>query len=89
MKSLLKFKFTLAISAAATLGSASLFAGQTIRYAGPNEIAPPRMLVTPVGRMKCDTMVIAASGRNGQQVVSCKRYTQIRPDDCRRACANQ
>ena len=84
MKSLLKL--TLAITAAATLGSASLFAGGPFR--SPENVTP-RVLVTSVANMKCDTMVIHGGGRNGMQVVSCKDYAGIRPDDCRRACSNK
>ena len=87
MKSLLKL--TLAITAAATLGSASLFAGAQYRVPTPNETAPPRMLLTPVANMKCDTMIINGGIRKGPEVVSCKHYASIRPDDCRRACANK
>ena len=86
MKSLLKL--TLAI-AAVTLGSTSLFAGSTYRFVTPNEVAAPRMLPAPVHNMKCGTMVIKAGGRNGWQVVQCKDYANIRPDDCRRACASK
>ena len=85
MKSLLKL--TIAITVAATLGSASLFAGSVFRFPTANEIPPPRLLVTPVRGMTCSTMVIKAGGRNGLQVVSCADYATIRPDDCRRACA--
>ena len=85
MKSLLKLTF--AITAAATLGSASLFAGSVFRFPTQSEIAPPRLLVAPVATMKCGTMVIQGGGRNGRQVVACKDYANIRPDDCRRACS--
>ena len=84
MKSLLKL--TLAITATAMLGSASLFAGGAFRY--PENVTP-RVLAPPVASMKCDTMVIQGGGHNGTQVVSCKDYSSIRPDDCRRACANR
>ena len=85
MKPLLKL--TLAITAAATLGSASLFAGGPFRFPTPNETAPPRLLAPPVSNMTCSTMVIDGGGHNGKQVVACKDYSGIRPDDCRRACA--
>lgn len=84
MKSLLKL--TLAITAAATLGSASLFADGPSRY--PENVTP-RVLATPFTNMKCDTMVINGGIRRGPEVVSCKHYASIRPDDCRRACANK
>ena len=84
MKSLLKL--TLAITAFATLGSASLFAGGQFRY--PENVTP-RVLAAPVAGMKCDTMVINGGIRRGPEVVSCKHYASIRPDDCRRACANK
>ena len=84
MKSLLKL--TLAITATAMLGSASLFAGGPFRY--PENVTP-RVLATPVANMKCDTMVINGGIRKGQEVVSCKHYASIRPDDCRRACASR
>jgi len=83
MKSLLKF--TLAISALATLGSASLFAGAQFRIPTPSEIAPPRVLAPPVADLKCGTMSIQGA-RGKWELVSCKQYASIRPDDCRRAC---
>ena len=84
MKSMLKL--TLAITAGALLGSASVFAGQTYHVPTANEIAPTRFFVTQTSGM-CNTMVIDGGGRNGKQVVPCKDYSGIRPDDCRRACA--
>lgn len=86
MKSLLKL--TLAITAA-TLGSASLYAGGQFRVPTSNDVAPPRLLMPSVAHMKCDTMVINGGIRKGPEVVSCKHYSSIRPDDCRRACANK
>ena len=85
MKSLLKL--AIAITVAATLGSASLSAGSVFRFPTANEIPAPRLLVTPVRGMTCSTMVINGGGHNGRQVVSCADYATIRPDDCRRACA--
>ena len=85
----MKAKILLAITTIAMLGSTSLFAGDNRAYFSKND-APPRIHVTPVGVMKCDTMSIAAPQHQGGTVtVSCKHYAGIRPDDCRRACASK
>lgn len=76
-----------AIAALAGLTSTAAFAGPAYQPTAPN--VKPRLLISPVAEMKCDTMVINGGGRNGMQVVSCKHYAKIRPDDCRRACANK
>jgi len=87
MKTLLKLTF--AITIAATFGAASLFADRPYRYVPPSEIAPLRLVAaTPVAKVKCDTMTVHGGGRNGMVTVPCKHYAQVRPDDCRRACAN-
>ncbi len=76
-----------AIAALAALTGTAALAGPSFQPTTQN--VKPRVLVTPVAAMKCDTMVINGGGRNGMQVVSCKHYASIRPDDCRRACANK
>ena len=84
----MKTKLILAITTAAMLGSASLFAGSKV-FNAPND-APPRLIVTSGSPAKCDTMSIAAPMHQGGTVsVSCKHYAGIRADDCRRACANR
>lgn len=84
----MKTKLLLTLTAAAALGTSNLFAGP-----GPQFNTAPRtarQLAAPVAAMKCETMTIAAGGKQGgTQVVSCKHYANIRPDDCRRACATK
>ena len=85
----MKAKLLLTITTIGMLGSTSLFAGDNRAYFRKND-APPRIHVTPVNVMKCDTMSIAAPLHQGGKVtVPCKDYAGIRPDDCRRACANK
>ncbi len=77
-----------AIAALAALTTTAAFAS------GPNWPSPapnvtPRMIVAPAAAPKCDTMAIQGGGRSGMQVVSCKHNANVRPDDCRRACANK
>ncbi len=87
MKSLLKL--TLAITAAATLGTAGLIAGAPFRSPYENANIPPRVLAPSTG-MKCETMSIRAPlHQGGWMTVSCQDYAGIRPDDCRRACASK
>ncbi len=84
----MKSKLLLAVTAALTIGSTSLFAGP-----GPQFQTSPRNgrpMVMPVAEMKCSTMSIKAGGKDaGTRVVACKDFAKIRPDDCRRACANK
>ena len=84
----MKLMLTLAI-AAITLGSSSLFAGAQFQPPTSNDVAPPRLFVTSAADTKCDTMVINGGIRKVREVVSCKHYSSIRPDDCRRACAGK
>ena len=86
----MKTKLIPAITIAAVLGSASLFAGPSnLLYSGMND-APRRVYVMPATAVKCDTMSIAAPmHQGGTTSVSCKNYAGIRPDDCRRACAGR
>ncbi len=91
MKSLLKL--TLAITAAATLGSGSLLADSTEVFrqsnlAAAKAFADSKLVATPVRDIKCGTMAIQGA-RGKWEVVSCKHYASVRPDDCRRACANK
>ena len=92
MKTLLKL--TLAISAIAMLGSGSLRADSSEVFRMSNQAAAAafakgKVLPAPVRDVKCDTMTIQGGGRNGWVTVPCKHYASVRPDDCRRACANK
>lgn len=75
------------VAAFAALTTTTTFAGPFYQLSVPN--VKPRTLAVPVASMKCDTMVLQGDARHGSQVVSCERYAKIRPDDCRRACANK
>ena len=81
----MKSKLLLTLTAAAALGSTSLFAGP-----GPRDPAPRstvRALAAPVAAMNCSTMSIKAGGKDaGTRVVACKDYANIRPMECRLAC---
>lgn len=81
----MKTKLLLALTAALTIGSTSLFAGP-----GPRDPAPRstvRTLAAPVAAMNCSTMSIKAGGKDaGTRVVACKDYASIRPTECRIAC---
>ncbi len=92
MKSLLKL--TLAITTLAALGSGSLRADSSEVFRASNQAAAAaftksKVVATPMRDIKCDTMTINGGIRKGSEVVSCKHYSSIRPDDCRRACANK
>ena len=92
MKSLLKL--TLAITAIAALGSASLLADSAEVFRMSNQAAAAaftksKVVATPMRDMNCKTMTIQGGGHNGMQTVQCKDYAGIRPDDCRRACASR
>ena len=79
-------KLLLALTAAATLTSTSLFAGPGPRDPAPRSVAP-RQLSAPVTALNCGTMNIKAGGKDaGTRVVACKDYAGIRPADCRLAC---
>ncbi len=84
----MKSKLLLALTAALTIGSTSLFAGPGQRDPAPRSRSV-RTFTAPVADLKCNTMVINGGGRNGMQAVSCMHYANVRPDDCRRACANK
>lgn len=87
MKTLLKL--TLAITAAATLGSASLFASPANWPPTSPSNTAVRTLAMPMN-MNCKTMTIQGNAKQGgQQVVSCEHFGSVRPDDCRRACASK
>ncbi len=82
MKLITKLTAIAALAAFTTTGLAS-----GINWPAPASNMTPRVLVTPVAHMKCETMVIKTA--RGQQVVLCKDYAKIRPDDCRLSCANK
>ena len=85
----MKSKLLLAVTAALAIGSTSLVAGPGPRDPASRTVAP-RQLSSPVPEMKCETMSIKAGGKDaGTRLVACKDYAKIRPDDCRRACANK
>lgn len=81
----MKSKLLLALTAALTIGSTSLFAGP-----GPRDPAPRSAVRTyskPVAAMNCSTMSIKAGGKDaGTRVVACKDFAGIRPTECRIAC---
>jgi len=82
----MKSKLLLALTAALTIGSTSLFAGPGPRDPAPRSTAA-RTLTAPVAAMNCDTMTIQAGGKDaGTRVVACKDYSKVRPSDCRIAC---
>ena len=82
----MKTKLLFALTAAATLGTTSLFAGPGPRDPAPRR-ASPRQLTTPVASMNCETMTIKAGGKDaGTRVVACKDFAKVRPADCRLAC---
>ena len=83
----MKSKLLLAITAALTVGSTSLFAGPGPRDPAPRNVSP-RVLAAPVAAMNCSTMSIKAGGKDaGTRVVACKDYAKVRPSDCRLACS--
>lgn len=82
----MKTKILLALTAAATLGTTSLFAGPGPRDPAPRRAAT-RSIAAPVTSLKCDTMTIKAGGKDaGTRVVACKDFAKVRPADCRLAC---
>lgn len=82
----MKSKLLLALTAAATLSSTSVFAGPSTRDPAPGSRAV-RTFTAPVAAMNCSTMSIKAGGKDaGTRVVACKDYAKVRPDDCRIAC---
>src|SRR5947209_2233632 len=85
MRTLLKLTL-----ACAVLGSASLFAASADRFReSTRDAANFRGFAAPAtSTMNCGTMVIKGAGKNSNawEVVPCKQYSDIRPDDCRRAC---
>ena len=89
----MKAKLLLAITTIATLGAGSLRADSTEVFrqsnlAAAKAFANSKVVAAPMRDVKCDTMTIQGA-RGKWETVSCKHYSGIRPDDCRRACANK
>ena len=82
----MKSKLLLALTAALTVGSTSLFAGPGPQFNTAPRVARP--LAAPVAAMNCSTMSIKAGGKDaGTRVVACKDYAKVRPTECRLACS--
>ena len=83
----MKTKLLLAITAAATLGSASVLAGPGSRGPASSSVGTHRSPAS-VASVNCTTMTIEAGGKDaGTRVVDCKDFAKVRPTDCRIACS--
>ena len=82
----MKTKLLLTLTAAAALGTTSLFAGPGPQFSTAPRTA--RLLAAPVAEMKCATMQINSGGKSAStQTVACASYAKVRPTECRLACA--